>query len=1015
MATASDFNGDGRADIFWRNAISGETWLYLMNGAGISSSAAVNRVSNISWHIDAIGDFDGNGKSDVMWRNRSTGENWIYLMDGPLILSSQSLNRVSNLDWQIASDGDFNGDGKSDLLWRNKVSGENWIYLMNGASIVSSLPVNRVSNLDWQIVGDGDFDGDGNDDILWRNSKTGQIWIYLMNGAVIGTSANLTTVSNLDWRIIETGDFDGDGMADIWWRNVVSGQNWIYLMTGVAIKSSQNVNTVSNLLWQIEASADFDGDGRSDILWRNQGSGQLWQYRMNGGQILSSSPVTFVGNLDWRVTADAPRNRRSPGLFSRPGNLSCTAPDRPTGSAAIATVAAFPNLPSLDQPVGLLQLPGDASQWYVVERDGRVSRFDNMADASSLSTFIDIRGPGGPVDVDSSAVEGGLLGMAFHPDYANNRQVFLSYTVEGPSGTFPLTSRIARFTSNDGGITLDPTTEDVLISLNQRYLNHNGGHITFGPDGFLYVGFGDSGSSGDPGDRAQNTQILHGSVLRIDVDSSSPYGIPSGNPFSGNALCNAGSGTAACPEIFAWGLRNPWRFSFDSATGQLWLGDVGQDAYEEVDIVQAGGNYGWRCREGAHDFDTTGLCPPGLIDPVIEYDHNEGSSITGGFVYSGSAIPELLRRYVFADYVAGKLFASTVDALGNYGYEVLLATSNLISSFAEESNGELLYLDYAGGTIRRIIQAGGVANNTIPSDLFDTGCFSDGAPANPASGMVAYDINAAFWSDGAVKKRWFAIPDGTFVNIDVDGDWQFPIGTVLAKQFEIAGQPVETRLFMRHTDGGWGGYSYEWDVPGESATRVVGGKTSVVNGQTWIFPSESDCMACHTAAAGFSLGPEIAQMNRDFTYPPTSISANQLMTVEYIGLFSAPLGDMPENLPAIVDPAQMSADLSARARAYLHSNCANCHRPTGPTPSNMDLRQDTALNATNACDTIPLSGNLGIADARIITPGDASRSVLVNRMSRRDVHGMPPLASAITDAQGISLITAWIDDLSSCQ
>ena len=219
---------------------------------------------------------------------------------------------------------------------------------------------------------------------------------------------------------------------------------------------------------------------------------------------------------------------------------------------------------------------------------------------------------------------------------ATNGEVYLSYTSGGP-----LTSRISRFTSADGGQTLDPGSEEILLTLSQPFGNHNGGNILFVPDGYLYIGFGDGGSAGDPGDRAQNTSNLFGAILRIDVDDGVPYGIPADNPFGMNALCSGGQGAEPCPEIYAWGFRNPWRWSFDSETGELWVGDVGQGQWEEVDKVTPGGNYGWRCREGAHDFNTSGVCPAGLIDPVIEYSHSVGFSITGGYVYRGSAIPKL--------------------------------------------------------------------------------------------------------------------------------------------------------------------------------------------------------------------------------------------------------------------------------------------------------------------------------------------------------------------------------------
>ncbi len=226
-------------------------------------------------------------------------------------------------------------------------------------------------------------------------------------------------------------------------------------------------------------------------------------------------------------------------------NNTCLAGDAPAQVTAIYTAFAFPNLPAISQPIALRQLPGDASHWYLVQKNGVIVRFENRADVASLTTFVDI-----DARVSSGASEAGLLGMAFHPDFATNGEVCLSYTAGG------LTSRISRFTSPDGGVTLDPNSEEILLTLNQPYSNHNGGNILFGPDGYLYVGFGDGGSGGDPGDRAQNTTNLFGAMLRIDVDTGSPYGIPSDNPFAPTASCSTGTGAAACPEIYAWGFRN---------------------------------------------------------------------------------------------------------------------------------------------------------------------------------------------------------------------------------------------------------------------------------------------------------------------------------------------------------------------------------------------------------------------------------------------------------------------------
>lgn len=706
------------------------------------------------------------------------------------------------------------------------------------------------------------------------------------------------------------------------------------------------------------------------------------------------------------------------GLASRPSNTSCIAPDRPITNTAITTENAFPSLPALNRPVGLMQAPGDTSQWYAIEQDGRVQRFDNAPGVAAFASpaFIDIRSPSDPIDVDSAANEAGLLGMAFHPDYGNtNWYVYLSYMIDGAGSGGPYISVVSRFESKDNGQTLDAADATELLRLVQPFSNHNGGQISFGADGYLYISFGDGGSGGDPGDLAQNTNNLFGAMLRIDVDSGVPYAIPGDNPFSANTqLCDDGSSTAACPEIYAWGLRNPWKWSFDSVTDQLWLADVGQNAWEEVDIIERGGNYGWRCREGAHDYDLSGVCPAGLIDPVIEYSHSVGNSITGGIVYRGGAITELDGRYVFADFSRGILFASIDNGAGGYDFEELLDTSFLISAFAQESDGELLFLDLGSGSIRRIVQSGGNSSNPVPDLLSATGCVDPGDPTQPASGLIPYDITAPFWSDGADKERWYAIPDGTAIDVGADGDWLFPNGTVLVKNFRLANQLIETRLFMRHPDGEWAGYTYEWNAGQTEATRVIGGKVIDKFGQDWIYPSGTQCMECHTQAASFSLGIEHGLLNRNLTYPSTGLTANQLVTADAVDLLSAPLADTPDNLPRFADPQDGSATLDARARAYLHTNCAGCHRPGGPTPSNMDLRHATSFAATNTCDVMPTSGMLGIPNARIVTPGNAATSLLVERATRRDVHGMPPLGSSLIDSAGVQLLTDWITALPGC-
>jgi len=316
-----------------------------------------------------------------------------------------------------------------------------------------------------------------------------------------------------------------------------------------------------------------------------------------------------------------------------------------------------------------------------------------------------------------------------------------------------------------------------------------------------------------------------------------------------------------------------------------------------------------------------------------------------------------------------------------------------------------------GGSIHRLTLSGTAPVDPIPSSLADTGCVDPSDPTQPAPGLVPYRLQAPFWSDGAVKDRWMALPDGTTVTVGADGDWSFPNGTVLVKSFRVGGKLVETRLFMRHTDGSWAGYTYEWNDAQTAATRVVGGKLRALAAQSWLYPTEQQCLQCHTSVAGRSLGLETAQQNGDLTYPATGRTANQLTTLEAIGLVSLP--DVPANLPALPDPLG-GAPLEARARAYLHSNCSACHRPTGPAPVTLDLRYGTALGATGTCGVIPQAGDLGLVDARVVAPGHPERSVLLERMKRLDLHRMPPVGSLLVDQEGVDLVSEWITSLAAC-
>lgn len=697
------------------------------------------------------------------------------------------------------------------------------------------------------------------------------------------------------------------------------------------------------------------------------------------------------------------------GLDSRPSNTTCLAGEAPASQVTLGLQRAFPNL-TFTNPILMLQAPGSATRWFVVEQAGRVRVFNNDAAVAASTLFVDIAAR------VRSGGEMGLLGLAFHPQFPTDPRVYLSYTTGNPQ----LVSRISEFRSNDGGTTLDPASERIVLTINQPDTNHNGGHIAFGPDGMLYIGLGDGGSGGDPYGaigNGQNLQTLLGKMLRIDIAGDTGavrYRIPAGNPYAGNALCSTGSGAQNCPEIYAVGLRNPWRWSFDTGSNELWLGDVGQGAWEEINRIVVGGNYGWRCREGAHPFNSN--CGPAqnLIDPVAEYGRALGASVTGGYVYRGNSIPALAGRYVFADFVSGRIWHIARDTPPTLQVSSGFDSGLSVASFGQGIDGEMFVVHY-GGTLHRLVAgAGGSTGGTIPTQLSATGCVNSANATQPASGLIPYAPNAPFWSDGSTKTRFLALPNGQNITVGANNDWDFPNGSVLVKNFAIGSRLVETRLFMRHTNGNWGGYTYEWNAQGTDATRVIGGKTVAVAGQNWVFPSEAQCFACHTQASGRSLGLETAQLNGDLLYSATGRTANQVVTLNGIGTLSPPVTATPANLPSMPDPYGTAGTATTRARAWLHTNCSHCHRPGGGTPTQLDLRYDTALAQTNACDVAPQAGDLGIANARLIAPGSAARSIVVARSSRRDAAAMPPITSTVVDTAGVNVLSGWINGLTSC-
>jgi glucose/arabinose dehydrogenase len=347
-------------------------------------------------------------------------------------------------------------------------------------------------------------------------------------------------------------------------------------------------------------------------------------------------------------------------------------------------VNAFPNLDFV-RPLGIKHAGDGSDRLFVVEQAGIISVFPNESDVSEREIFLDIQGR-----VTDQSNEQGLLGLAFHPDFETNGYFYVNYTATSPERTV-----ISRFSvSEDDENIANPASETVLLTYNQPYGNHNGGHIAFGPDGYLYIAAGDGGSAGDPLNNGQDRTTLLGSILRIDVDSQEDgkaYGIPEDNPYVGNE-------EGFREEIFAYGLRNPWRFSFDAASGDLWAGDVGQNALEEIDIINNGLNYGWNIMEGDQCFPEGSSCDrDGLELPVYTYPHtNNNRSITGGYVYRGNNLPALTGYYVYADFVSGRIWALDTADLDNPNNTELIDTDLRISSFGVDADNELYITSFDG-------------------------------------------------------------------------------------------------------------------------------------------------------------------------------------------------------------------------------------------------------------------------------------------------------------------------------
>ena len=759
---------------------------------------------------------------------------------------------------------------------------------------------------------------------------------------------------------------------------------------------------------------------------------------------------------------------------------------------------AFPNI-TFFYPITFNTVP-TRNKVVVGQLNGIIYWFDNDETTSAKNMLLDLSADVGLVS------DGGFLGMTMHPDFdaaVNPKNYFYAYYAtknamgQDSPGFGQYTSQgcsygeseyqgnhliLERFEVDPSTMTFVANSRTIILKHRMYGTTHYGGGLTFGDDGFLYLTTGDQASWQRSQDIVNN---LSGGVLRIDVDKdptkSHPpvrtkpadtgfpgeitgveYWIPNDNPFSdttpGSTTNIYGQLNLTTPnpndvwqsgdffeEYYAIGLRNPFRMTKDSQTGTMYIGDVGLNSREEINILASGANFGWPVYEGEIFRQS---CYSDLFnqmaheEPLLGLTHDIANSITGGYVYRGSAIPELSGRYICADYGGGNEIFSVDINTGDFNQVAALTEPGVagVIAFGEDDDGELFMLGLGQNTTLFKLIDDDIGAGPLPQLLSQTGIFSDLTTLDVNDGFVPYELYESFWSDGALKKRWIAVPNNDGVHNGADeqvkyseyGDWEFPEGTVIVKHFDLrvddnnpsVTKKIETRVSVVGSDGKMYFLTYNWndnetdavlqstslDEPVDIATTSGGTRT-----QTWHFPSNSDCINCHNDANKGGLGLKSRYLNTDYTYAETGITANQLVTLSHLGIIDETITDNDTN--AIITNKALddtNASLDEKARSYLDLNCAYCHRHDNDNRAEFDLRYYNSLEATELLTAGILSPLNIDPNEEIVFAGDASKSILFHRMNSVDVNiMMPPISKTIIDQPAVDLVEQWINQLDS--
>ncbi|WP_299573148.1 starch-binding protein [uncultured Shewanella sp.] len=1027
-------NGDGQTNDLLMTSpnacLKNNTWMSL-TACGFSIIQAENTPpiadagADISINVGEAANFNASGSSDsdgnitsYTWSNGQTG-----------VTASQVYNEVGSFVVTLTVTDDDNATAQDSVTVSvSAAPAFNYpvgkaIYYINdnnwaapSAYIWAVEPAGSMADGQWPGTTLSDFGGLN----AWfvdidDNAQSGNIIfsdIGANQSADLSFNGDLLCYANGEWVTLATCGIPSLSSAE------AGEDRTVNVNSRIALTAAASESSATNATWQSSAwEGMLTGESLVTPMLTNTGIFNVTLTLENGGT--DSFVLTVVNGT--QGLAERPK-LNEPLNFPLSGSVT---------SSNYEFESAFPALDGTFSSPVMVTNDGLNDLIYIVDKSGKVFVFPNDPSVSinEVNTLIDI----------SAEVrdyhEQGLLSIAFHPDFATNRFAYIYYIEgdndnESDNGVFG-DGVLQRITLNDATNPTQSIERVEILRIPQPGPDHKGSMMQFHPQsGEFYMSIGD-GAYGDtaitptePDPRtnnsAQDTSNLLGSIIRLNMRetpnfSGKYYDIPSDNPFiNDDNVLN---------EIWSYGHRNPWRFSFDNqAPYVLWQTEVGQADFEEVNIIQAGGNYGWPICEGNNhrgndggDPNNTRSCSGDLIAPEGGYFHDTGSvSIIGGFVYRGAALPELTGHFIYGDYVSKKIW-SAVE--GNTDQLVSDAFPSNISSFGTDMSGESVFvtthgLEYGGLSIIYRMVDSDAQTAAIPTKLSNTGLFADLTEQIPSHGVIEYDVNSDGWFDGLLARHFVAIPNDSNIVFDENDIWNLPIGSVLVKHLSLpvsshSNTPYETSVLFKQESGNWASANYRWNDQATDADLVTQAYSetaaqyydgAVTNIERRI-RSGAECTSCHLGTGSKEpLAINTVQLNGEFDYQ--GISDNQIDVFNQIGLFDRSIAPAV-GLKAYPDPEDTNADLDNRARAYLDTNCAHCH-----DGSLMDLNYDTPVNEMDMM-------NIQRSGVYRMLPFDHTAS-LIHIYQTDDANRMPK-GSVLTNPLADTLIADWIDGQSATQ